>query len=76
MIANIGGGMLAIPFAATHPERVSRLVLVDCFARFQVADDFPIGAPVETVAPLLAVAEARTGQGVMLDLFATRLVAL
>ena len=70
MIANIGGGMPAIPFAATHPERVSRLVLVDCFARFQVADDFPIGAPVETVAPLLAVAEARTGQGVMLDLFA------
>ena len=70
VIANIGGGMLAIPFAAAHPERVSSLILVDCFARFQVADDFPIGAPVETVAPLLAVAEAETGQGVMLDLFA------
>ena len=69
LIANIGGGMLAMPFAAAHPERVSSLILVDCFARFQVADDFPIGAPVETVAPNLAAAE-RTGQGVMLDLFA------
>jgi class 3 adenylate cyclase len=70
VIANIGGGILAIPFAAAHPERVSSLILVDCFARFQVADDFPIGAPVETVAPSLAEAEARTGQGVMLELFA------
>ena len=69
VIANIGGGILAIPFAAAHPERVSSLILVDCFARFQEADDFPIGAPEEAVAPALAEAE-RNGQGVMLDLFA------
>ena len=37
LIANIGGGILAMPFAAAHPERVSSLILVDCFARFQVA---------------------------------------
>ena len=70
VIANIGGGILAIPFAAAHPERVTSLILVDCFARFRVADDFPIGAPEAAVADALAVAEAQTGQGVMLDLFA------
>ena len=70
VIANIGGGILAIPFAAAHPERVTSLILVDCFARFQVADDFPIGAPEAAVVDALAVAEAQTGQGIMLDLFA------
>ena len=34
LISNIGGGILAMPFAATHPDRVSSLILVDCFARF------------------------------------------
>ena len=45
LIANIGGGILAMPFAAAHPERISSLILVDCFARFLEAPDFPIGAP-------------------------------
>jgi pimeloyl-ACP methyl ester carboxylesterase len=45
LIANLGSGILAIDFAAAHPERVSSLVLVDSFARFLVAPDFPIGAP-------------------------------
>ena len=51
LISNIGGGILAMPFAATHPERVSSLILVDCFARFLEAPDFPIGAPVADLAP-------------------------
>jgi class 3 adenylate cyclase len=70
LIANIGGGILAMPFAATHPERVSSLILVDCFARFLEAPDFPIGAPVGDLAPALEVAEGDTGRGVMIDLFA------
>ena len=52
LIANIGGGILAMPFAAAHPDRVSSLILVDCFARFLEAPDFPIGAP---------IADARAG---------------
>ena len=47
VITNLGGGILATTFAAAHPERVSSLILVDCFARFLVAPDFPIGAPPE-----------------------------
>ncbi len=70
MIANIGGGILAMPFAAAHPERVSSLILVDCFARFLEAPDFPIGAPYEALAPALDLAEDDTGRGVMIDLFA------
>ena len=32
LIANIGGGLLAMAYAAAHPERVAALVLVDCFS--------------------------------------------
>jgi class 3 adenylate cyclase len=70
VVANIGGGMLAIPFAAAHPERVSSLILVDCFARFLEAPDFPIGAPATALAPALAEAEDDSGRGIMVDLFA------
>ncbi len=70
LIANIGGGILAIPFAAAHPERISSLILVDCFARFLEAPDFPIGVPQAELAPALELAEGDTGRGVMIDLFA------
>ncbi len=70
LIANIGGGILAMPFAAAHPDRVSSLILVDCFARFLEADDFPIGAPLPDLTPALELAEDDTGRGVMIDLFA------
>jgi class 3 adenylate cyclase len=73
LITNIGGGIMAMTFAAAHPERVLSLILVDCFARFQVAPDFPIGAPAEAVPEALAQAEADTGRGVMIDLFAPSL---
>jgi class 3 adenylate cyclase len=70
VIANIGGGILAMPFAAAHPERLSSLILVDCFARFLEAPDFAIGAPPEALAPALDQAEADTGRAIMIDLFA------
>jgi class 3 adenylate cyclase len=70
LIANIGGGILAMPFAASSPDRVSSLILVDCFARFLEAPDFPIGAPLEGVATALQQAEDETGRAIMLDVFA------
>jgi class 3 adenylate cyclase len=70
LIANIGGGILAMPYAASHPDRVSSLILVDCFARFLEAPDFPIGAPAAALTPALEQAEDATGRGVMIDLFA------
>ena len=70
VIANIGGGILAMPFAAAHPDRVSSLILVDCFARFLAAPDFPIGAPPEAIGPALEQADASSRRGEMIDLFA------
>jgi pimeloyl-ACP methyl ester carboxylesterase len=73
IITNIGGGIMAMTFAAAHPERVASLVLVDCFARFPAAADFPIGSPPEAVERNIRLAEAGTGRGVMLDVFAPSL---
>jgi class 3 adenylate cyclase len=73
VIANLGGGIMAVTFVAAHPERVASLILVDCFARLPAAPDFPIGAPLEALPEALAQAEADTGRGVMIDLFAPSL---
>jgi class 3 adenylate cyclase len=70
VITNLGGGILATTFAAAHPERVSSLILVDCFARFLVAPDFPIGAPPEELERTLEEADLTMGRGLMIDLFA------
>ncbi len=37
------GGAMAMTFAASHPERVSALVLVNTYARLLRADDYPWG---------------------------------
>ena len=70
MITNIGGGILAMPFAAAHPDRLSSLILVDCFARFLEAPDYPFGTPVADLDPAVEIAEGDIGRGVMVDLFA------
>jgi class 3 adenylate cyclase len=70
VMANLGGGIMATTFAAAHPERVSSLILVDCFARFTAAPDYPIGAPPEAIDQTLDEAEATQGKGIMVDLFA------
>ena len=40
-------------FAATHPERTHALVLVNAFARFRKAEDYPEGFPDELIETLL-----------------------
>jgi class 3 adenylate cyclase len=70
IISNLGGGILGVLFAAAHPERVASLVIVDGFARFQAAEDFPIGAPPEVVDKTIAQADTEMGRGLMIDLFA------
>lgn len=42
-------GPIAVLFAAMHPEAVSALVLLNTSARFQQADDYPLGQPPEFV---------------------------
>jgi pimeloyl-ACP methyl ester carboxylesterase len=44
------GGPMSTLFAATHPERVSSLVLYGTYARMLKAPDFPQGIPEEALA--------------------------
>jgi pimeloyl-ACP methyl ester carboxylesterase len=45
LVAQDTGGMMAMLFAAAHPERVSALVLIGSTARLNEAPDYPIGYP-------------------------------
>lgn len=47
LVGDTEGGYMAMAFAATHPDRVLSLVLVNACARFTRADHYPIGIPVE-----------------------------
>lgn len=53
VIGDTEGGLMAALLAATYPERVTALVLVNSFARWERADDYPIGMPAETTAKLV-----------------------
>jgi class 3 adenylate cyclase/pimeloyl-ACP methyl ester carboxylesterase len=75
LITNLGAGIMAMTYAALHPQRVASLVLVDCFARFTAAPDFPIGAPGDWIDRTTEAAETTMGRGQMLDLFAPSLAA-
>ena len=47
LLGDGGGGPMAITFAATHPERVSALVLVNSFARITRGADYTAGLPMD-----------------------------
>ena len=57
------GAMMAALFAATHPERLRALVLVNATARLSAAPDYPIGMPREAQERLTAVIEQTWGRG-------------
>jgi class 3 adenylate cyclase len=70
LIANIGGAITSLMFAASHPDRLSSLVVVDGFARAPRAPDYPIGMAAEVAERQLAQIEPAWGRGLMLDAFA------
>lgn len=71
VLGDTEGGPMAAMLAASHPERVSALVLVNTFARWRRADDYPIGMPEATVEKLLERYEHHWGvTSEMLDLTA------
>jgi class 3 adenylate cyclase/pimeloyl-ACP methyl ester carboxylesterase len=45
LFATLDTGPIAVLYTAMHPERISALVLLNTFARFLHADDYPIGVP-------------------------------
>jgi class 3 adenylate cyclase len=70
LIANIGGAITSLVFAASHPDRLTSLVIVDGFARVRSAPDYPAGLPAEAVERLLGQIEPSWGRGLQLDIFA------
>jgi len=65
-----GGGTMSMLFAATHPQRVSGLVLVNSFARLSRAPDYPWGRGPDLEDEVLDVMRTGWGRGVFLDLVA------
>ena len=55
------GGAGALLYAATYPERVSALVLVNSFARYMRAPDYPFGLSPENVERFTEAFEANWG---------------
>ncbi len=53
VIGDTEGGPMAIMLAATFPERVTSLVLINSFARWRRDDDYPIGMPEATAEKLV-----------------------
>jgi class 3 adenylate cyclase len=62
-----GGAVLSMVFAATHPEQVAGLVLVNGFARFLEAPDYPWGRAPVLEEEVIHVMRSGWGRGVLLD---------
>src|SRR5947209_1884922 len=59
--AEVDAGPTAILLAAMHPERIQALVLANTTARYLVADDYPIGIPVDAVDATVQFIESSWG---------------
>lgn len=64
------GGGLAIHFSVNYPERVSALVLVNSCAYYVREDDYPWGAPPESLDHLQATINAHWGRSAPVELLA------
>jgi class 3 adenylate cyclase/pimeloyl-ACP methyl ester carboxylesterase len=61
IIAAVDAGPVAVLFAATHPERVRALILVNAAARYLRDEDYLIGASAEDVDAVVALLGATWG---------------
>ncbi len=65
LIAQGSAAQMAVMAAVTHPERVTSLVLLNGFARFARADDYPAGMPPHVQETYLETVEATWGTGAL-----------
>ncbi len=70
LVTNLAGTLTGAVFAASHPERLTSLVIVDGLARYLEAPDYPGGQSVDEMERQVAQIETTWGRGLMLDLFA------
>ena len=64
IVAHGLGAQMALMAAATHPERVDSLVVVNGYTRFARADDYPAGLPDHMHEEYLDALERQWGTGV------------
>ena len=57
------GALMALLFAATHPERTTALVLANATARISAAPGYDIGIPRELQERLISIVEQTWGRG-------------
>jgi class 3 adenylate cyclase/pimeloyl-ACP methyl ester carboxylesterase len=60
-LAGVDPGMAQIHFSATHPERVSALILVNSYAHYVREDDYPWGVPPGTIDQFVATVKEGWG---------------
>jgi class 3 adenylate cyclase len=65
LVAHGHATQMAVMAAASHPERISSLVLLNGFARYARADDYPAGMPAPVQDVYRAHIEANWGNGTM-----------
>jgi class 3 adenylate cyclase len=63
ILAATDAGPMSILYAASHPERVTGLILVNTSARYLVADDYPIGYSQASVDALVELFRNSWGRG-------------
>ena len=68
------GGIAAIVFAATHPERIDALVLQDSCARVTSTEDYPWGLDTSAVTAITDAVGQYWGSGVALEAMAPNLL--
>ena len=69
-LAGADPGMGQIHFAATHPERVSALILINSYAHYVREDDYPWGVPPETLNRFVATVKEGWGTSTAVDFVA------
>jgi class 3 adenylate cyclase len=70
LLGDAEGGQMAMLFAATHPQRVSALILSNTAARHLRDDDYPWGLPARSVEPFLEKMRQFWGRGGLVDVMA------
>jgi class 3 adenylate cyclase len=68
------GGPMSILFAATHPDRITALILAESFAKAQASPDYPEGNDPFVAEDLARLVDEDWGSGASLKYFAPALV--
>jgi class 3 adenylate cyclase len=70
LVGASGDGSSAIAYAASHPERVTALVLLDSFAHYVRESDYSVGVPPDFLERYVALARQTWGTGAQTEVIA------